>query len=241
MPMDIRDYLPPSLKHVMAHANPAERKRRKQAARDAFGRPTPVPAQDAEPGDDDPTLEKVQEASPWSARETSRVDKGALPSALMPPTEAIERARPETAPVVKPAKPDGVRAPATVRVVPLRVVVLAALSGLAAGGIVIARAMLATTPGPAAATQIVTARAIATAAATPSMAAEPSAVLMGAAPTASGVASAAPVVAPSATATATAVPSANPREKSTPDPPDPYAEPAPTVKRPAYVEKRPEF
>ena len=34
MPMDIRDYLPPSLKHVMAYTSQAERERRKQAARD---------------------------------------------------------------------------------------------------------------------------------------------------------------------------------------------------------------
>jgi hypothetical protein len=221
MPMDIRDYLPPNLKHVMAYANPAERERRRQAAREAFGRPTPVPVQDAEPGDDDPTLEKVQEASPWSARETSRVDKGALPSALMPPAEAVEGARPETAPVVKPAK-----VPATVRVLPLRVVVLAALGGLAVGGIVIARAMLHPVPVPAVTAVAPSVRATATATAGPSMVVEPSAVLVGAVPAATAGASAEPVMAPSATATA--VPNATAPVKTAPEMPkdDPYAEPS---------------
>ena len=90
MVMDIRDYLPPSLKHVLVHTSQAEREKRQQAARDAFGHPTPVPpasepGASTEQGDaDEPTL-KVQPASPRSAGAKGGVDKSALPSALVPP------------------------------------------------------------------------------------------------------------------------------------------------------------
>jgi hypothetical protein len=214
--MDIRDYLPPSLKHVMVYASPAEREKRMKAARDAFGRPTPVP-RGSTPGDEEATLKKAPPASPWSTRESSSVDKEALPSALMPPADDIgpvERAK-ET----RPAK-------AQVRVVPLRVVMVAALLGLVAGGVVIARAKLGGETAPVAASAMGGATATA-----PKTAAPPSAM---------GTASMSPLgVVPAATAaesaTATAAPSTTVSARA------PAGPSTAKSTKPPYVEERPEF
>ena len=88
--------------------SPAEREKRMQAARDAFGRPTPVPrgserAASVEPDEgEEPTL-----------REACRTDDEALPA------EPVQEERP---------------ARATARTVPLRVVVVSTVLGLVVGG-----------------------------------------------------------------------------------------------------------
>jgi hypothetical protein len=90
MPIDIRDYLPPSLKHVMAYANPAERAKRKDAARDAFGRPTPVPLTDGDgiAGEDSETeLDEETIKSRRAAGAVGRVAKEPMPPALPSPRE----------------------------------------------------------------------------------------------------------------------------------------------------------
>jgi hypothetical protein len=216
MVMDIRDYLPPSLKHVMEYTSQAEREKRKEAAREAFGHPTPVPRASEpslKPGDADDLL-KVQPASPWSAGAKGEVDKEALSSARVPP--AVGGAVPVKA----------------VRVIPLWPVVLTALAGLVFAGSVIAWATRGPRPQGASATPTATATA-----AVP--AAMPSATdqVMGVAPLASTSASAAPsatsTAAPSATSSAAAsakTTPAAPRRKSTTDPSDPYEDAAPTAK-----------
>jgi hypothetical protein len=215
MAMDIRDYLPPSLKYVIAYTSQAEREKRKQEAREGFGRPTPVPHGSEEPGDteEEPTL-KVEPATPWSAGVTSSVDKEALPSALMPPPVAVSRARRRAAPV---------------RVVSLRIVALAALVGFVVGGIVIARAMRGPQVQPAGATATANA-VVSRATAVPSTTAIPSA-----APSPSPAVSGAPAV-PSSTATAapSSTTSAKAMPKAASD--DPYAEPPPKRREPPAID-----
>jgi hypothetical protein len=205
MPFDIRDYLPPSLSHVLKHMDPAEYKKRQQAAREAFGRPTPVPrgSGDVAPTEADetePTL-KVQPASPPPAvEEAMRVDEVALPAADVAPAK---EARPPKA---------------KVRVVALQTVVLAALAGVVVGGIVIAwtqwgrgveRSSSAAT-GPTAASATAMATASATALTMPT-----------AAPPPSTPASAAPA-APSPTATAALSATVSARVRPKPAPEDPH-------------------
>jgi hypothetical protein len=152
MVMDIRDYLPPSLKHVMEYTSQAEREKRKEAAREAFGHPTPVPRASEpslKPGDADDLL-KVQPASPWSAGAKGEVDKEALSSARVPP--AVGGAVPVKA----------------VRVIPLWPVVLTALAGLVFAGSVIAWATRGPRPQGASASPTATATATVTARAAPS-------------------------------------------------------------------------
>jgi hypothetical protein len=176
--MDIRDYLPPSLKHVMAYTSQAEREKRQQAARDAFGHPTPVPPGSepgpaAEPDDaDEPTL-KVQAASPWSAGATGGVDKQALPSARVPPAA-------------------GGAVPERVRVIPLRVVVRATLAAVVVSAVVAAWKWRAHEPHAVSTSPTATHSAVVMASATE--------LVMGVAPAASTNVSAAPSV----TATTTA-------------------------------------
>jgi len=228
MVMDIRDYLPPSLKHVMVYMNPAEREKRQQAARDAFGQPTPAPpaskpGTSAGPEDTDDATLKVQPASPWSAGAKGGVDKEMLPSALVPP-------------VTVSAKPARARR-ATVHVIPVRVVITTALIGLVLGGIVIAwkwqepRRQGASPSPPATAT--------------PSVAVMPSATepVLGVVPPAATSSSAAPsvtaTVAPSAPTTSTRTTPVAPRGKSTTDPTDPYDDAphaAPKGRRPRGVD-----
>jgi hypothetical protein len=89
MAIDIRDYMPPSFKHVVAYMDPAARAKRKDAARDAFGRPTPVPLTDAdgtaEESDEAELDEETLKKSRWAGAAPDRVDPNALPSALSPP------------------------------------------------------------------------------------------------------------------------------------------------------------
>jgi hypothetical protein len=208
MPIDIRDYLPPSLKHVLVYTSRAEREKREQAARDGFGHPTPVPPASAEPGDEDPTLQKTPPASPWSAKETSSVDREALPSALMPPPAAAEpreRPTPQAAPARKTAP---------------RHVALAVLCALVVAGLAIGM------PARWLQRKIEAERAIAMAEAIAMAKAGTSATaISSAAPAPSTTVSAAPV-APSGTATAapsgtaTAAPSAKARTTGARD--DPY-------------------
>jgi hypothetical protein len=208
----------------MVYMNPAEREKRQQAARDAFGQPTPVPpASEPDPSAvpedaDEPTL-KAQPASPWSAGAKGGVDKAMLPSALVPP-------------VTMSAKPAKATRP-TVQAIPVRVVMITALVGLVLGGIVIAWKWQEPRP------QGVSPSPPATA--TPSAAVMPSAPepVLGVVPPAATSSSAAPsvtaTVASSVTApSAKALPAAT---ATTPD--DPYAEPSPK-RAPAATRPPPE-
>lgn len=74
--MDIRDYLPPNLKHVMAYTSQAEREKRKQAARDRFGRPTPVPVGEARGAEEAAPVDVAEEARPPVSRQVARPARG---------------------------------------------------------------------------------------------------------------------------------------------------------------------